>query len=102
MRPLLAVVLGGRARWPRFVTPICLVPRSEMRSLGRRGAKLPEERASDAEAAREAALGMLDRARRTRSDLAGRLREKGYVPAVVEQVIERLVAVGLLDDVEYA
>src|SRR5213592_966094 len=70
--------------------------------LRTRGRKISEERAGNAEAAREAALGMLDRARRTRSDLAGRLSEKGYAPAIVEQVIERLAAVGLVDDVEYA
>ena len=65
-------------------------------------AALSAERASDPAAAREAALGLLERTRRTRSDLARRLREKGYAEAVIEQVIERLAAVGLVDDVEYA
>ena len=60
------------------------------------------ERAADPEAAREAALRLIDRTRRTRSDLARRLREKGYVEPVVAQVIERLAGVGLVDDVEYA
>src|SRR3989442_9975048 len=63
---------------------------------------LPEARAGDPAAAREAALRLLERTRRTRSDLARRLRDKGYAPATVEQVIERLAAVGLVDDVEYA
>jgi regulatory protein len=53
-------------------------------------------------AAREAALKLLERTRRTRSDLARRLRDKGYAGATVEQVIARLAEVGLVDDVEYA
>jgi regulatory protein len=59
-------------------------------------------RSRDPEAAREAALRLLDRTRRTRADLARRLREKGYDAAVSEQVLDRLAGVGLVDDVEYA
>ena len=62
----------------------------------------PGERALDAEAAREAALKLLERTRRTRADLRRRLRDKGYAEAVVAEVIERLQVVGLLDDVEFA
>jgi len=65
-------------------------------------ASLSEERASDPAAAREAALKLLERTRRTRTDLTRRLREKGYAAAVVEPVLERLAEVGLVDDVEYA
>jgi regulatory protein len=54
------------------------------------------------EACHEAALRLLERARRTRSDLARRLRDKGYDAGVVESVLERLAGVGLVDDVEYA
>ena len=60
------------------------------------------ERASDSEAAREAALRLLERTRRTRSDLARRLREKGFDPAVSAEVLDRLAGVGLVDDTEYA
>jgi regulatory protein len=60
------------------------------------------ERAGDPEAAREAALRLLERTRRTRADLARRLREKGFDDAVVTAVLERLAGVGLVDDVEYA
>jgi regulatory protein len=67
-----------------------------------RGAAVSEERAHDPEAAREAALKLLERTRRTRSDLTRRLREKGYAEPVVAEVIERLAGVGLLDDAEYA
>lgn len=53
-------------------------------------------------AAREAALRLLDGARRTRSDLARRLRDKGHAAAAVNDALDRLAAVGLVDDVEYA
>ena len=71
-------------------------------SGSRRPARVAEERALDPEAAREAALKLLERTRRTRSDLERRLRDKGYASAVVTGVIERLTAVGLVDDTEYA
>jgi regulatory protein len=73
-----------------------------MRGRGGATRRLTDERARDPEAAREAALALLERTRRTRSDLARRLREKGYVAGVIEQVIERLGSVGLIDDTEYA
>lgn len=59
-------------------------------------------KADDPEAAREAALKMLERVRRTRSDLQRRLADKGYLDPVIESVLNRLEAVGLVDDVEYA
>lgn len=60
------------------------------------------ERSADPEAVREAALKLLDRARRTRSDLARRLAERGFESGTIAQVLERLANVGLVDDVEYA
>lgn len=60
------------------------------------------DRPTDVEAAREAALALLERTRRTRSDLTRRLKEKGYVPQAIDGAIERLERVGLIDDVEYA
>ena len=60
------------------------------------------ERAGDPEAAREVALKLLERTRRTRSDLSRRLRERGFTGLVIQEVIDRLAAVGLIDDVEYA
>jgi len=60
------------------------------------------DRPDDPEAARETALRLLERTRRTRSDLDRRLRDKGYSPSTVGEVLERLAAVGLVDDVEYA
>jgi regulatory protein len=61
-----------------------------------------DARSADPEAAREAALKLLDRARRTRNDLERRLAEKGFAPVTIAEVIERLSSVGLVDDVEYA
>jgi regulatory protein len=60
------------------------------------------ERAANFEACREAALRLLERQRRTRSDLERRLRDKGFEAGTVAHVMERLAAVGLVDDVEYA
>ena len=60
------------------------------------------ERATDADACREAALKLIERTRRTRSDLERRLADKGYARTVIGPVVERLAEVGLVDDVEYA
>lgn len=60
------------------------------------------EPSTDPDAAREAALRLLERTRRTRRDLAKRLRDRGYPAEVVEATLDRLAAVGLVDDVEYA
>ncbi len=60
------------------------------------------ERATDVEAAREAALKLLERTRRTRSDLVRRLRDQGFAPATTEEVLDRLAGVGLVDDAEFA
>src|SRR5215831_6297309 len=54
------------------------------------------------DAAREAALKLLERTRRTRSDLARRLRDRNFDAATIETVLARLGEVGLVDDVEYA
>ena len=67
-----------------------------------RSAAVGEERARDPEAVREAALKVLERTRRTRSDLRRRLRDKGYAESLVAEVLDRLAGVGLLDDAEYA
>ncbi len=58
--------------------------------------------ATDPAACREAALKLLERSRRTRTDLEKRLKEKGYAAATVAPVLDRLTEVGLVDDAEYA
>uniref|UniRef100_A0A832I3W9 Regulatory protein RecX n=1 Tax=Eiseniibacteriota bacterium TaxID=2212470 RepID=A0A832I3W9_UNCEI len=62
----------------------------------------PPPRSDDADGCREAALRLLERTRRTRLDLRRRLRDRGYAPATVETVLDRLAAVGLVDDAEFA
>lgn len=62
----------------------------------------PSETSTDVSACREAALKLLERARRTQSDLATRLADKSFAPETIAQVLERLVSVGLVDDTEYA
>ena len=69
---------------------------------GRARAEIAPERATSIDDAREAALQLLDRARRTRFDLGRRLKDKGYASATVAEALDRLAAVGLIDDVEYA
>lgn len=58
--------------------------------------------APGSEAVREAALRLIERTRRTRSDLTRRLREKGFAESDVASMLDRLTVVGLVDDVEYA
>jgi regulatory protein len=70
--------------------------------LGRPGPSRGVERTNDPEKAREAALRLLERTRRTRTELARKLREKGFAAATIAGVLDRLAAVGLVDDVEYA
>jgi regulatory protein len=70
---------------------------------GRPPARLVEaDRSIDPGACREAALRLLERQRRTRSDLERRLGDKGYAGATVAEVLDRLAGVGLVDDLEYA
>ena len=59
-------------------------------------------RPADLDTVRQAALRLLERRRRTRSDLERRLRDKGCEPALIALVLDRLAGVGLVDDVEYA
>ncbi len=54
------------------------------------------------DAAREAALRLIEHSRRTRSELERKLRERGVEAAVRDEVLRRLEGVGLVDDVEYA
>jgi regulatory protein len=70
---------------------------------GRPSRRVPDaERSTDVGACREAALRLLERQRRTRADLERRLRDQGHAASTACEVLDRLVAVGLVDDVEYA
>lgn len=57
---------------------------------------------SSYDAAREVALKILERRRRTRADLAQRLKEKGHAPADILGVCDRLEELGILNDREFA
>lgn len=70
--------------------------------MGMRRAPIDTAESTDPEAAREAALKLLDHAQRTRRELSRRLHDRGFEAATVEAVLDRLAAVGLVDDVEYA
>ena len=51
---------------------------------------------------RETTLQLLERTRRTRHDLARRLKEKGFEAGEIAATLDRLAEVGLVDDVEFA
>ena len=68
----------------------------------RRPRNAEAEPSTDPAAAHEAALKLLERTRRTRSDLHRKLLEKGFGETAVTEVLDRLVAVGLVDDTEFA
>lgn len=52
--------------------------------------------------AREAALRLLDVRERSAAELRTRLKQKGYLPEVIEAVIARLQESGLQDDARFA
>jgi len=54
------------------------------------------------EKAREAALRLLDRSRKTRHELERKLIEREHGPEAVAEALDRLARVGVVDDVEYA
>jgi regulatory protein len=65
---------------------------------GSRARSLPEDRAGSEDAAKEAALRILERGPRTVRETADRLLARGYDPDAVERALERLRRVSLLDD----
>jgi regulatory protein len=58
--------------------------------------------AAELSRARESALSLLAVRARSRGELAERLRRKGFGSGAVGAVLERLEAVGLVDDVKFA
>ena len=63
---------------------------------------IAEVSSRDVEKAREAALRLLDRSRKTRRDLARKQIEREHGPEAVTAALDRLARAGLVDDVEYA
>src|SRR3954470_13026768 len=75
--------------------------------LTSKSAELPrEEQARDPRAreeqARSLCLRLLTARARTRAELAGQLAKRGYPDDVSTQVLDRLAAVGLIDDADFA
>lgn len=58
--------------------------------------------ADPVETARQICLNQLEHAPRTRAELAARLRSKGVVDDVAEQVLSRFAEVGIIDDALFA
>jgi regulatory protein len=54
------------------------------------------------EQARALCLRLLTARARTRAELAGQLAKRGYPQEISERVLDRLAAVGLVDDADYA
>jgi regulatory protein len=54
------------------------------------------------ELARALCLRLLTARARTRAELAGQLAKRGYPQETTERVLDRLAAVGLVDDADYA
>ncbi|HSQ59952.1 MAG TPA: regulatory protein RecX [Acidobacteriota bacterium] len=59
---------------------------------------LRPDRAASEDAAKEAALRLLERGPRTEREIVDRLLGRGFVPDAVERAVERLRRVSLLDD----
>lgn len=63
---------------------------------------LPSTSDTRAEQAHAVCLRLLTARSRTRSELAGNLAKRGYPEDVVASVLDRLAAVGLIDDADFA
>jgi regulatory protein len=59
---------------------------------------LDDEVAASADAAHAAALHLLTARARTRTELERRLRQRGFEPDAIAETLQRLTAVGLVDD----
>lgn len=62
----------------------------------------PDSHAEQVEAAREIVLRRLDRRPAPRAALAGLLERREVDPGVAQEVLDRLEAVGIIDDASYA
>jgi len=99
--PRVAVFVDGRQAFTLPEDVLAKLGLSVGASLGESECGQLDE-ASASLKAREAALRLLAVRARTRSELSGRLRRKGYDEAVVGAVVEGLAAAGLIDDRAFA
>jgi regulatory protein len=72
------------------------------RPVRRAGGKLDDRTAASEEAAHSAALWLLESRARTRLELQERLRRRGFGADAIERALDRLSAVGLVDDETFA
>jgi len=72
------------------------------RPVRRPGGKLDDRTAASEEAAHSAALWLLESRARTRLELEQRLSRRGFAAAAIERALDRLSAVGLVDDETFA
>lgn len=72
------------------------------RPLRRAGGGLEDRTATSEEAAHAAALGLLESRARTRLELRQRLERRGFEVGAIERALDRLTAVGLVDDEAFA
>lgn len=77
-------------------------PDGGRRAESKGGRRAAAEDVDPIEAARAIALRSLAAAPRTRAQLAEKLADKGVADDVAETLLERLAAVGLIDDIELA
>jgi regulatory protein len=72
------------------------------RPVRRAGGKLDDRTATSEEAAHSAALWLLESRARTRLELEQRLSRRGFAADAIERALDRLSAVGLVDDETFA
>jgi regulatory protein len=72
------------------------------RPVRRADADLEERTAASEDAAHAAALWLLETRARTRLELQQRLQRRGFQPGAIEGALDRLAAVGLVDDEAFA
>jgi regulatory protein len=75
---------------------------SGSRPVRRATGKLDDETAASEEAAHSAALWLLESRARTRLELEQRLSRRGFEPDAIRRALDRLAAVGLVDDETFA
>lgn len=73
---------------------------SDLAARRQKNAELPRSEAL--EAAREAALRVLDRTAASSGQIREKLTKAGFLPEITEEIVTRFLEVGLLDDREYA
>lgn len=95
------VLVGGKPAW---TVPADVIAALDLKVGSSVGAATSEQldQAADVEGALRSALKMLERRSHSRFELARKLRFKGHSSAAGSSALERLDAMGLLDDAAFA